>query len=158
MLGSTTTTSVHNTYLPNSTTNKNYTRKSVDSNYSQKNIVSVMQRNNRNSSRSYVQSYRKDNSIMHNSLSMASTRPITIPSYREDQSNNTIQENKTQSIKTFSEDAEFIEFLKNISLFVTDAESPRDQSSTLYKNLQFLRDKFKEYRQKKNGTITTSSY
>lgn len=56
------------------------------------------------------------------------------------------------SIKTFSEDAEFIQFLKNISLYVTSQESPRDTESSqsdsgnsvLYKNLQYLRERFKE--------------
>ncbi|CDW85761.1 ribosomal protein l7 l12 c-terminal domain containing protein [Stylonychia lemnae] len=65
-----------------------------------------------------------------------------------------------QSLKSFYEDAEFIEFLKNISLFVTSEQSPRESEasggSKLYSNLQFLRDRFQEYKQKKS--TQTQSY
>lgn len=80
-------------------------------------------------------------------------------------------------MKPFIEDAEFIEFLKNISLFVTSSDTPSksdkqaffhedslnegsissgNQASKLYENLQYLRDRFKEYQCKKNSTLITS--
>jgi len=49
------------------------------------------------------------------------------------------------------EDAEFIQFLKSISLYVTSDESPREGGSHLYKNLSFLREKFKEFKTQKSS-------
>jgi hypothetical protein len=52
-------------------------------------------------------------------------------------------------MSAFTSDVEFIQFLKNISLYVTDDESgtigargAEGQSNTLYKNLEFLRQRF----------------
>jgi len=57
-------------------------------------------------------------------------------------------------LKGFSKDQEFIEFLKNISLFVTaDEEEDVEESSKLYKNLSFLRQKFQEYKKKKDSNL-----
>ena len=60
------------------------------------------------------------------------------------------------SIKTVTNDGEFIEFLKNISLYVTSDDSPRDEDggSKLFKNLEYLRDKFKDFKLKKQTTIS----
>jgi hypothetical protein len=71
------------------------------------------------------------------------------------QSNATNRSNIT-SLKQFYDDTEFIEFLKNISLFVTSEDEGLYEggNSKLFKNLQFLKDRFKEYKLKK----TTQSY
>lgn len=52
------------------------------------------------------------------------------------------------SIRTATNDGEFIEFLKNISLYVTSEDSPRneDGGNKLLKNLEFLREKFKDFK------------
>eukprot|EP00350_Pseudokeronopsis_sp_OXSARD2_P001801 CAMPEP_0170545600 /NCGR_PEP_ID=MMETSP0211-20121228/3979_1 /TAXON_ID=311385 /ORGANISM="Pseudokeronopsis sp., Strain OXSARD2" /LENGTH=93 /DNA_ID=CAMNT_0010849597 /DNA_START=494 /DNA_END=775 /DNA_ORIENTATION=- len=55
-----------------------------------------------------------------------------------------------KSLGEFSQDQEFIEFLKNICLYVTDKHAPSDSQSTrLYKNLEFLRDKFWDFKRRK---------
>jgi membrane-bound inhibitor of C-type lysozyme len=40
----------------------------------------------------------------------------------------------SKSLKTFSQDADFIHFLKNISLYVTSEQSPKE-GNKLYRNL-----------------------
>lgn len=59
-----------------------------------------------------------------------------------------LSEKSTNSIKTVTNDSEFIDFLKNISLYVTNESSPKDENK-LYKNLQYLREKFQEFKSKK---------
>lgn len=55
------------------------------------------------------------------------------------------------SLKSFYDDTEFIEFLKNISLYVTGDEEQMNQEGGgfLFKNLHFLRERFKEFKIKK---------
>ena len=66
-----------------------------------------------------------------------------------------------RSISQFYEDAEFVEFLKNIQLFVQAEESPQKSyisdrngyscRSYLYSNLQVLRERYKVFKQKKGS-------
>jgi hypothetical protein len=55
------------------------------------------------------------------------------------------------SLKSFYDDTEFIEFLKNISLYVTNEEEQlnTEGGGYLFKNLQFLRERFKDFKSKK---------
>lgn len=69
-----------------------------------------------------------------------------------------VQTSRTTSLANFSRDAEFIKFLKHIQLFVTstDQELALRKMSTfereqerLFKNLDWLRDKFWEFKANK---------
>lgn len=71
------------------------------------------------------------------------------------------------SIKEFYDDAEFVEFLKQIALFVQAEESPQkpvlqtdqngfSQRSYLYRNLQDLRERFKQFKKiRQSQRLTT---
>lgn len=62
------------------------------------------------------------------------------------------------SISEFSKDQEFIEFLKNISLYVTnDEDDSHDSKGILYKNLRFLKEKFQEFKYNKSISSQTQS-
>ncbi|TNV80053.1 hypothetical protein FGO68_gene2572 [Halteria grandinella] len=85
-------------------------------------------------------------------------RPSKSPTYRVQQSGaSTMRKGKDQkSLATFTQDGEFIQFLKGISLYVTEGgqiqcETEGDEPGQLYKNLEFLRQRFQEYKQDKEN-------
>lgn len=50
------------------------------------------------------------------------------------------------------QETNFVEFLKNVQLYLQKEESPRKQNGDhFYKNLQFLRDKYKNFQKNKKG-------
>lgn len=64
----------------------------------------------------------------------------------------------TCSISEFYADQEFIEFLKNVSIYCTAEDEPKGltQYRRLYKNLECLRDKFQTY--KRNKSMIRTEY
>ena len=77
------------------------------------------------------------------STNRSSSRGYPVP---HSQRSTKVASPKTQSLKTFTKDAEFIEFLKSISIYVTDeygnigiGEDTSRSSNNLYKNLELLR-------------------
>lgn len=66
----------------------------------------------------------------------------------------------TWSISDFYGDQEFVEFLKNVSIYCTSEEEPDSitQYKRLYKNLEWLRGKFQTYKRNKSVIRTEYDY